>query len=108
MFHGGKQKAMSPKLLSDDLENIVIRPLAIAEDIVRYAECEFPVPCDLCGSQDGLQRAIKKMLQSWDKEHPGRIETIFRATQSLVPSHLAMSLNLILRPSKDSHKDSVS
>ena len=93
MFYGGKLKAMPPKLLSDDLENIVIRPLAYCreKDIVRYAEmCEFPIiPCDLCGSQDGLQRAtIKKMLQSWDKEHPGRIETIFRATQSLVPSHL--------------------
>lgn len=93
MFYGGKLKAMPPKLLSDDSENIVIRPLAYCreKDIGRYAEmCEFPIiPCDLCGSQDGLQRAtIKKMLQSWDKEHPGRIETIFRATQSLVPSHL--------------------
>ena len=81
MFYGGKLKAMPPKLLSDDSENIVIRPLTYCreKDIGRYAEmCEFPIiPCDLCGSQDGLQRAtIKKMLQSWDKEHPGRIETI--------------------------------
>ena len=93
MFYGGKLKAMPPKLLSDDSANIVIRPLAYCreKDIVRYAEMSgFPIiPCDLCGSQDGLQRAIiKKMLQSWDKEHPGRIETIFRSTQSLVPSHL--------------------
>lgn len=93
MFYGGKLKAMPPKLLSDDSANVVIRPLAYCreKDIVRYAEmCEFPIiPCDLCGSQDGLQRAtIKKMLQSWDKQHPGRIETIFKSIQSLVPSHL--------------------
>jgi tRNA 2-thiocytidine biosynthesis protein TtcA len=93
MFYGGKMKAMPPKLLSDDGENIVIRPLAYCreKDIARYAEIiEFPIiPCNLCGSQDNLQRvALKKMLQSWDREHPGRIESIFRSIQSIVPSHL--------------------
>ncbi|MBA58944.1 MAG: tRNA 2-thiocytidine(32) synthetase TtcA [Gammaproteobacteria bacterium] len=93
MFYGGKMKAMPPKLLSDDGENILIRPLAYCreKDIARYAEIiEFPIiPCNLCGSQDNLQRvALKKMLQSWDREHPGRIESIFRSIQSIVPSHL--------------------
>ena len=94
MFYGGKLKSMPPKLLSDDGENIVIRPLAYCKekDIKQYAEQqEFPIiPCTLCGSQDNLQRqVIKEMLQDWDRNHPGRIETIFSSMQTLVPSHLA-------------------
>ena len=94
MFYGGKLKSMPPKLLSDDGENIVIRPLAYCKekDIKQYAEQqEFPIiPCTLCGSQDNLQRqVIKEMLQDWDRNHPGRIETIFSSMQTVVPSHLA-------------------
>ena len=94
MFYGGKLKSMPPKLLSDDGENIVIRPLAYCKekDIKQYAEQqEFPIiPCTLCGSQDNLQRqVIKDMLQDWDRNHPGRIETIFSSMQTIVPSHLA-------------------
>ena len=93
LFHGGKLKTMPPKLLSDDGTNVVIRPLAYCreQDIAHYAEIQqFPIiPCNLCGSQDNLQRQmIKEMLQSWDKEHPGRIESIFRAMTDVVPSHL--------------------
>jgi len=87
---------MPPKLLSDDGENIVIRPLAYCKekDIKQYAEQqEFPIiPCALCGSQDNLQRqVIKGMLQDWDSNYPGRIETIFSSMQTIVPSHLADS-----------------
>ena len=94
MFYGGKLKSMPPKLVSDDGRNMVIRPLAYAreKDIAAYAELrEFPIiPCNLCGSQDGLQRqVIKDMLQGWDKNHPGRIETMFRSLKNVVPSHLA-------------------
>ncbi|SFG95399.1 tRNA 2-thiocytidine biosynthesis protein TtcA [Neptunomonas qingdaonensis] len=94
MFYGGKLKGMPPKLVSDDGKNMVIRPLAYAreKDIAEYAELrEFPIiPCNLCGSQDGLQRQIiKEMLQAWDKQSPGRIETMFRSLQNVVPSHLA-------------------
>lgn len=94
MFHGGKLKAMPPKLRSDDGANIVIRPLAYCReaDIKAYAQARgFPViPCNLCGSQDNLQRqAIKAMLQEWDRKHSGRSETIFAAIRNLVPSHLA-------------------
>jgi len=93
MFHGGKLKTMPPKLLSDDGKNIVIRPLAYCreKDIERYAAmAQMPIiPCNLCGSQDNLQRQIiKEMLNVWDKQHPGRIETIFRACTDVVPSHL--------------------
>lgn len=93
LFHGGKLKTMPPKLLSDDGSNIVIRPLAYCreKDIERYANLtEMPIiPCNLCGSQDNLQRQmIKEMLQAWDKQYPGRIESIFRAVTSVVPSHL--------------------
>ena len=93
LFHGGKLKTMPPKLLSDDGENIVIRPLAYCreKDIERYATMAgMPIiPCNLCGSQDNLQRkVIKDMLNTWDKQHPGRIETIFRAVTDVVPSHL--------------------
>jgi tRNA 2-thiocytidine biosynthesis protein TtcA len=94
MFYGGKMKSMPPKLLSDNGEHMVIRPLAYCreKDIARYAqEKAFPIiPCNLCGSQDGLQRqVIKEMLQDWDKRFPGRIETMFQALQNVVPSHLA-------------------
>ena len=94
MFYGGKLKSMPPKLLSDDKQNMVIRPLAYCKesDLERYAIAkQFPIiPCNLCGSQDGLQRkVIKDMLQTWEKEHPGRLETIFSAIQSVEPSQLA-------------------
>ena len=96
MFYGGKLKAMPPKLLSDDRRNIVIRPLAYCKEaeISRYAELAgFPIiPCNLCGSQDNLQRqAIKNMLQGWQQEYPGRVETIFRAICNVSPSQLADS-----------------
>ena len=94
MFYGGKLKAMPPKLLSDDKKNIVIRPLAycMERDIIAYAQTkEFPIiPCNLCGSQENLQRqAIKEMLRGWNKQFPGRIESIFTAIQNIAPSQLA-------------------
>lgn len=94
MFYGSKLKAMPPKLLSDDKTNIVIRPLAYAKeaDIARYAEArQFPIiPCNLCGSQQNLQRqVIKDMLQAWEKQTPGRLENIFRSLQNVAPSQLA-------------------
>lgn len=94
MFYGGKLKAMPPKLLSDDGQNIVIRPLAYCaeEDLEEYAVYkEFPIiPCNLCGSQENLQRqVIKEMLRGWDRQHPGRIESIFSAIQNVAPSQLA-------------------
>lgn len=94
MFYGGKMKSMPPKLISDNGEHIVIRPLAYCKekDIEQYATAkQFPIiPCNLCGSQDGLQRqVVKEMLQDWDKRFPGRIETMFQAMQNIVPSHLA-------------------
>ena len=93
MFYGGKLKSMPPKLLSDDGENVVIRPLAYCNepDIKAYAEVkEFPIiPCNLCGSQENLQRQnIKKMLNDWGSQHPGRVESIFTSLQNTVPSHL--------------------
>jgi tRNA 2-thiocytidine biosynthesis protein TtcA len=94
MFYGSKIKAMPPKLLSDDKTNIVIRPLCYAKeaDIARYAEWQqFPIiPCNLCGSQENLQRqAIKQMLQQWEKDQPGRLENIFRSIQNISPSQMA-------------------
>jgi tRNA 2-thiocytidine biosynthesis protein TtcA len=94
LFHGGRLKAMAPKFRSDDGRHIVIRPLAyIAErDIARYARGRgFPlIPCDLCGSQQHLQRAaIKRMLGQWEREHPGRTEAIFSAVRNVEPAHLA-------------------
>ena len=94
LFYSGKLKGMPPKLLSDDGENVVIRPLAYCkeEDIKEYAEYKgFPIiPCNLCGSQDNLQRqAIKGMLREWDRKFPGRMETIFASIQNIIPSHLA-------------------
>ncbi len=93
MFYGGKLKSMPPKLVSDDGKHLVIRPLAYCKekDLVRYADWKaFPIiPCNLCGSQDNLQRqAMKQMLQEWDKRFPGRIESMFNAIQNVVPSHL--------------------
>jgi tRNA 2-thiocytidine biosynthesis protein TtcA len=94
LFNGGRLKAMPPKLLSDDGAHVVIRPLAYCseKDIAKYAELrQFPlIPCDLCGSQDHLQRqAIKEMLSQWQRKHPGRIENIFRAIANVSPSQLA-------------------
>ncbi|MDJ0688400.1 MAG: tRNA 2-thiocytidine(32) synthetase TtcA [Xenococcaceae cyanobacterium MO_188.B32] len=94
MFHGGKLKAMPPKLLTDDKQHIVIRPLAYCpeREIQRYANArQFPIiPCNLCGSQENLQRVqIKQMLQTWEKESPGRIDSLFRSLQNVSPSHLA-------------------
>lgn len=94
MFFGGSLKAMPPKLLSDDGRNVVIRPMAYCReaDLAAYAEARaFPIiPCNLCGSQDNLQRvAIKRMLADWERQHPGRIETIFRAIGNVAPSQLA-------------------
>jgi len=93
LFFGGKMKAMSPKLRSDDGSQVVIRPLAyVAEnDLEAYAEVKgFPIiPCDLCGSQPTLQRKqVKEMLREWEKRHPGRIESMVRALSDIVPSHL--------------------
>ena len=94
LFHGGKLKAMPPKLRSDDGRNILIRPLAYCSeaDIAKYARLrEFPIiPCNLCGSQENLQRQnIKAMLAEWEREHPGRTETMFSALQDVAPSQLA-------------------
>jgi tRNA 2-thiocytidine biosynthesis protein TtcA len=94
MFYGGKLKSMPPKLLSDDKRNVVIRPMAYCKEkeISLYASlAEFPIiPCNLCGSQENLKRnVIKKMIQQWDKEEPGRIETIFRSIANVQPSQLA-------------------
>jgi tRNA 2-thiocytidine biosynthesis protein TtcA len=94
LFFGGRLKAMAPKLLSEDGRHIVIRPLAyVAErDIVRYAHGRaFPlIPCRLCGSQEKLQRvAVKKMLADWEREYPGRTESIFSALRHVEPEHLA-------------------
>lgn len=93
MFHGGTLKAMPPKLLSDDGANVVIRPLVYCRerDIAAYAEArQFPIiPCNLCGSQENLQRqAIKEMLRAWEKQSPKRIESIFASLQNIAPSHL--------------------
>jgi tRNA 2-thiocytidine biosynthesis protein TtcA len=93
LFHGSTLKTMPPKLLSDDGRNVVIRPLAYCReaDIARWAEHRaFPIiPCDLCGSQDNLERqVIKRMLAEWERTHPGRVEKIGRALGNVVPSHL--------------------
>ncbi len=94
LFFGGKLKTMPPKLLSEDGRNVVIRPMAYVpeREIERYAAArKFPIiPCNLCGSQENMQRRIiKNMLREWEKEHPGRSETIFSALRNVVPSHLA-------------------
>ena len=94
MFYGGKLKSMPPKLLSDDKRNVVIRPMAYCKEkeISLYASLAgFPIiPCNLCGSQENLKRnVIKEMVQKWDKEEPGRIETIFRSIANVQLSQLA-------------------
>jgi tRNA 2-thiocytidine biosynthesis protein TtcA len=93
MFFGAKVKGMPPKLQSDDGKHIVIRPLAYVKevDMERFAEVrDFPIiPCNLCGSQENLQRKhIKAMLREWEKKHTGRVENIFSALSTVVPSHL--------------------
>jgi len=93
MFFGGKMKAMSPKLVTDDGRHVVIRPLAYVreQDLEAWAKVrEFPIiPCNLCGSQPNLQRTqVKQMLRDWEKRFPGRIETLFRSLAHVVPSHL--------------------
>ena len=98
MFFGGKLKSMPPKLQSDDGKQIVIRPLAYVKeaDLIRYAEVkQFPIiPCDLCGSQENLQRKqIKHMLRDWEKTHKGRVDNIFASLSTVAPSHL-MDRNL--------------
>ncbi len=94
MFHGSKLKSMPPKLLSDDKQNIIIRPLSFCEEkeITSYSKVmDFPIiPCDLCGSQENLERKkIKFMLNAWEKETPGRINNIFGALSNIELSHLA-------------------
>lgn len=93
LFYGGRLKAMPPKLRSDDGSNMVIRPLYYCreKDIARWADVrEYPIiPCNLCGSQENLQRqVIKEMLTVWDREAPGRVENIARSLRHVVPSHL--------------------
>jgi len=105
MFYGGNLSAMPPKLLSDDKRNIVIRPLAYCKEleIDRYAKLmSFPIiPCDLCGSQNHLQRqSIKSMLRQWEKKNPGRIESIFRSITNVSLSQLA---DVGLFPFRDLH-----
>ena len=94
LFHGGTLKAMPPKLLSDDGRHVVIRPLAYCreDDIAEYAaQRGFPIiPCNLCGSQENLQRRqVRKLLDTWEREYPGRSETMFRALRNAAPSQLA-------------------
>ncbi|UYM17081.1 tRNA 2-thiocytidine(32) synthetase TtcA [Endozoicomonas euniceicola] len=94
MFYGSRLSSMPPKLLSDDKRNIVIRPLAYCreKDIKKFAGImEFPIiPCNLCGSQENLQRQnIKAMLLEWEKKNPSRIESIFTAMQNISPSQMA-------------------
>ena len=93
MFYGGKIKAMPAKLVSDNGQHVVIRPLAFCKesDLIQYAKLkDFPIiPCNLCGSQPNLQRQnIKQMLNTWAEESPGRIESIFTSMKNIVPSHM--------------------
>ena len=94
MFHGGKLKAMPPKLRSDDKRNVVIRPLSFCreKDLIKFANYkEYPIiPCNLCGSQENLQRqSIKSMLHEWEKINPSRVENIFNSIKNISPSQLA-------------------
>lgn len=94
MFHGSRLKAMPPKLLADDKRNIVIRPLSYCreKDLISYAQTRnFPIiPCNLCGSQENLQRQmVKAMLTEWDNQHPQRVDSIFKSLQNISPSQLA-------------------
>lgn len=108
LFFAGKMKSMPAKLVSDNGEHVVIRPLAYCKekDIEAFAKLQqFPIiPCNLCGSQPNLQRQLTKdMLNEWDVKYPGRLETMFTAIQNVVPSHLAdISLFDFKSISKDS------
>jgi tRNA 2-thiocytidine biosynthesis protein TtcA len=98
MFFGSKLKGMPPKLVTDNGEHVVIRPMAYCaeKDLAAFAEHrEFPIiPCNLCGSQDGLQRQqMREMINDWDRRFPGRVDNLFTALSSIVPSHL-MDRNL--------------
>ena len=93
MFFGGKLKSMPPKLLSDDGKHIVIRPLAYCKEkeIAAFAKMRnFPIiPCNLCGAQENMQRQeIKKMLNEWERKHPGRLDVLFKSLLNVAPSHL--------------------
>lgn len=93
MFFGGQLKAMPPKLLSDDRKHIVIRPLAYCKekDLEKYAQAKaFPIiPCNLCGTQENMQRQeIKHMLNSWEKQFPGRLDVLFKSVLNVAPSQL--------------------
>lgn len=93
LFHGGKLKAMPPRLVSDDGRHVVIRPLAYVReaDLEAWAQWRaFPIiPCNLCGSQPNLQRQVtKQMLREWERRFPGRVENTFAALGRIVPSHL--------------------
>ncbi len=110
MFFGGKLKAMPPKLRSDDGKNTVIRPLAYATeaDISRYSQLKnFPIiPCNLCGSQENLQRKqIKQMLAEWERQYPGRAQSIFSSMTNITPSHL---MDASLYPFKNMDEKEVS
>lgn len=94
MFFNGKLKAMPPKLLSDDKKNVVIRPMAYCKesDLQEFSDFQqYPIiPCNLCGSQENLQRVqVKNMLAAWEREYPGRTESIFRSIKNIAPSQLA-------------------
>lgn len=96
MFHGARMKSMPPKLRADNGRNTVIRPLAYCreKDLVTFAEYrKYPIiPCNLCGSQENLQRQnIKAMLTAWDETTPDRIENIFKSMKNVSPSQLADS-----------------
>ena len=93
IFFGGKLKAMPPKLVTDKGDHVVIRPLAYCaeKDIASFARTlKFPIiPCNLCGAQENLQRQnIKEMLTAWERQYPGRSQSIFTAMQNVKPSHL--------------------
>lgn len=117
MFHAGRMKAMPPKLLSDDQRNILIRPMFYCseKDLIEYAQFkEFPIiPCNLCGSQENLQRqVVKQMLAGWEQRHPGRIDTIFSSLKRVSPSQMAdpelfdfINLSLARKPIVDDASD---
>jgi len=93
MFHGARLKSMPPKLISDDKKNIVIRPMAYCreKDLADFAKIQnYPIiPCNLCGSQENLQRKmIKRMLHNWDQEQPGRVVNVFKSMSRVTSSHL--------------------
>src|SRR5690554_5660622 len=112
MFHGGKLKAMPPKLLSDDKKHVIIRPLAYCkeQDIETYSAIkEFPIiPCNLCGSQENLERQnIKQMLAQWDKQNPGRSENIMAAICNIAHHNWAIATFSTLRAYKSSKTETI-